>query len=198
MPTTIEEFDAVRVTEFGIKFKGDQDAQAFGCVGKIEGTSEVSRIIKKCEGVERKSKSKVTKMVLTLSAHVKLDTQRRIFGIKTAGLKPGVYKYGSDSLGEDFTLTALAIDEFEDEQKLIAFSNCANNSGFSLTIENGLEEVAELSLEFTAMIDDKQGIYYEAYLAELEEAGKEELISSWKKSFTPDLVLALPDVPDTP
>lgn len=195
MPTVIEEFDAVRVTEFGIRFKGDEEASVFGCVGKVEGTSEVSRIVKKCEGVEKKSKSKVTKMVITLSAHVRLDAQRRIFGIKTAGLKPGVYKYGSDSLGEDFALTALAIDEFEDEQKLIAFSNCSNNSGLTLTIENGLEEVAELSLEFTAMIDDKQGIYYEAYLAELEEATKAEFISNWKTKFTPELVLAIPDTP---
>lgn len=194
MPVTIEEFDAVRVTEFGIKFKDDTEAQLFGCVGKIEGTSEVKRIVKKCEGVERKSKSKVQKMILSLSAHVRLDTHRRIFGIKTAGLKAGVYKYGADSIGEDFLLTALAIDEFEDEQKLIAFSNCSNNAGLTLTIENGVEEVAELSLEFTAMIDDKQGIYYEAYLAELEATGKEAFITSWKTNFTPELVLAL----DTP
>ncbi|MER2190622.1 MAG: phage tail protein [Solibacillus sp.] len=194
MAVTIEEFDAVRVTEFGIKFKDDDAASLFGCVGKVEGTAEVSRIVKKCEGVEKKSKSKVRKMVITLSAHVRLDAHRRLLGIKTAGLKAGVYKYGADSVGEDFTLTAVAIDEFEDEQKLIAFSNCSNNTGLTITIENGLEEVAELSLEFTAMIDDKQGIYYEAYLAELEAAGKDDFISSWKTNFTPDLALAT----DTP
>ncbi|MED4699618.1 phage tail protein [Lysinibacillus capsici] len=191
-PKVIEEFDTVRITEFGIKFKNEETAQAFGCVGKLEGESEVTALIKKCEGVEKKRKSKVTKMIITLSAHVKLSAQRRIFGIKTDGLKPGVYKYGADSIGEDFTLTAVGVDEFEDEEKLIAFSNCSANTGLKLSIENGVEEVAEIELEFTALVDEKRGIYYEAYLSELADEEKDEFVSEWKTKFTPGLALAIP------
>ncbi|WP_431030054.1 phage tail protein [Lysinibacillus sp. LZ02] len=190
----IEEFDATRITNFAIKFKGDEQASSFGCVGKIEGSSESVAIVKKCEAVEKKRKSKVQKMVLTLSAHVKVATLRRIFGIKNNGLKPGVYRYGTDSIGEDFTLTATAIDEFEDEQKLIAFSNCANNTGFKITVENGVEEVAELELEYTALPDVSNGIYYEAYLAELDEVTKEQFVSDWHSNFTPELVKAIDEV----
>lgn len=201
MAKNIEEFDTVRITEFGIKFKNDTEAQSFGCVGTLGGESEITPIVKRCEGMEKKRKSKVSKMTITLSAHVKLAALRRIFGISADGLKPGVYKYGADSIGEDFAITALAIDEFEDEQKLIAFSNCANDTGFKINIENGAEEVAELELTFTALVDEKRGIYYEAYLSELDDEGKTEFIQAWKTNFTPELALAgvvPPTQPETP
>lgn len=198
-PRIIEEFDTTKITQFGIRFKGEATAETFGCVGKIEGTSESTAIIKKCEGVEKKRKSKVQKMVLTLTAHVKKSVIQRIYGVNSEGLKPGVYRYGTDSIGDDFTLTALCVDEFEDEHKLVAWANCANNTGFKITIENGLEEVAELEMEFTALPDDKNGIYYEAYLAELAEEGKDAFVTSWHEEFSPDLTLAIPTeaVPET-
>ncbi|MED3799814.1 phage tail protein [Lysinibacillus capsici] len=199
MPTTIEEFDTVRITEFAVKFKDEEKAQPFGCVGTIEGESEIVAIIKRCEGVEKKRKPKVSKMTITISAHVRLAAQRRIFGISADGLKPGVYKYGADSIGDTFVLTAVGIDEFEDEEKLIAFSNCSANTGLTLSIENGAEEVAEIELEFTALVDDKRGIYYETYISELADEGKEEFITNWKTNFTPELVLAIPaETPEAP
>lgn len=192
MSKIIEAFDLTRITEFGIKFKGEEQAQTLGCVGSLSGESEVVPLVKKCEGVEKKRKSKVTKMTITLSAHVNLAAHRRIFGISTAGLKPGVHKYGADSIGEEFTLTAVGIDDFEDEQKLIAFSSCSSNTGLTINIENGVEEVAELEFEFTALVDENRGIYYEAYLAELDDEGKDAFIQTWKTNFTPKLTLGVP------
>ncbi|PTY77352.1 phage tail protein [Heyndrickxia sporothermodurans] len=189
MPTTIEEFDAVRITNFNIKFKGEQTAQSFGCVGQLEGETEMITIVKKCEGVETKSKSKPQKMTLSLNAHVKVAPLRSIFGLSNEGLKPGVYSYGSNSKSKDFVLTADVIDEFEDLTKLIAFPNCTSSTGLTLSIENGADEVAELELEFTAMVDDNKNCYYEALLDELADTTVAE---TWRTNFTPDLVKEVP------
>ncbi|PTY79620.1 phage tail protein [Heyndrickxia sporothermodurans] len=189
MPTTIEEFDAIRITNFNIKFKGEQTAQSFGCVGQLEGETEMITIVKKCEGVETKSKSKPQKMTLTLNSHVKVAPLRSIFGLSNEGLKPGVYSYGSNSKSKDFVLTADVIDEFEDLTKLIAFPNCTSSTGLTLSIENGADEVAELELEFTAMVDDNKNCYYEALLDELADTTVAE---TWRTNFTPDLVKEVP------
>ncbi|GIN86977.1 hypothetical protein J6TS2_33630 [Heyndrickxia sporothermodurans] len=185
MQKTIEEFDSASITNFGIKFKGEEEAQSFGCVGQIEGETEMLTKIKKCEGLEVKSKSKPHKMTLKINAHVKVDPLRKIFGLSNEGLKPGVYAYGSDSKGTDFVLTADVVDDFEDLTKLIAFPNCSSSTGLTLSIENGADEVAELEMEFTAMIDDNKKCYYEALIEELED---EEVAENWRKNFSADLV----------
>lgn len=187
MPITIEEFDSVRITNLCIKFKSEQAAQSFGCVGQIEGETEMLTIVKKCEGVEVKSKSRPQKMTLKLNAHVKVEPLRKIFGLSNAGLKPGVYSYGSDSKGEDFVLTADVVDEFEDLTKLIAFPNCSTSTGLTLSIENGADEVAELEMEYTAMIDNNKKCYYEAFVEELED---ETIAEQWRSNFSADLVKA--------
>lgn len=188
----VEEFDSVRISNFAIKFKKDQVAQAFGCVGSIEGETEMLTIVKKCEGVETKSKSRPQKMTLTLNAHVRVDPLRRIFGLSNEGLKPGVYSYGSDSLGEDFALTADVIDDFEELTKLIAFPNCSSSTGLTLNIENGADEVAELELEYTAMVDSNRKCYYEAFVDEVSDT---TVINQWHTNFTPELVKATAPTP---
>lgn len=188
----VEEFDSVRISNFAIKFKKDQVAQAFGCVGSIEGETEMLTIVKRCEGVDTKSKSRPQKMTLTLNAHVRVDSLRRIFGLSNEGLKPGVYSYGSDSLGEDFALTADVIDEFEEITKLIAFPNCSISTGLTLNIENGADEVAELELEYTAMVDSNRKCYYEAFVDEVSDT---TVINQWHTNFTPELVKATAPTP---
>ncbi|MBC1904026.1 phage tail protein [Listeria innocua] len=192
MPTIIEDFDATRVTNVGTKFIGDATSIAFGCVGSIDGETELLELVKKCEGVETKKKTTPQKMNLTLSGHVKVDVLRDVFGLSNVGLKAGVYSYGADSLSKPFVLTADVLDEFESQTKLIAFSNCVAATGLKVTVENGADEVAEIELEFTAMIDDNRKCYYEAIVSELDEADKDEFIEQWHTNFTPDMVIDTP------
>ncbi|WP_367590228.1 hypothetical protein [Heyndrickxia ginsengihumi] len=127
-------------------------------------------------------------MTLKINAHVQVAPLRKIFGLSNEGLKPGIYSYGSDSIGEEFVLTADAIDDFEDVTKLIAFPNCSSSTGLTLSIENGADEVAELELEFTAMIDDNNKCYYEAFISELDDPS---LADQWRKNFSYDVVKAV-------
>ncbi|AFN39949.1 phage tail protein [Listeria monocytogenes] len=192
MATIIEEFDATRVTNVGTKFSEDATSIAFGCLGSIEGETELLELVKKCEGVETKKKTTPQKMSLTLNGHVKVPVLRDIFGLSNEGLKAGVYSYGADSLSKPFVLTADVLDEFEAQTKLIAFSNCVAATGLKITVENGADEVAEVELEFTAMIDDNRKCYYEAIISELDEADKDAFVKQWHTNFTPDMVIATP------
>ncbi|HFQ6441009.1 TPA: phage tail protein [Listeria monocytogenes] len=192
MATIIEEFDATRVTNVGTKFSEDATSIAFGCLGSIEGETELLELVKKCEGVETKKKTTPQKMSLTLNGHVKVPVLRDIFGLSNEGLKAGVYSYGADSLSKPFVLTADVLDEFEAQTKLIAFSNCVAATGLKITVENGADEVAEVELEFTAMIDDNRKCYYEAIISELDEADNDAFVKQWHTNFTPDMVIATP------
>lgn len=188
MSTVITEFDAVSIKNMSIQFKSggtQQPGEKFGCVGSISGETESKEIVKKCEGVEAKKITIPQKMNLTVSAHVPVKVIRSIFGIKNEGLKAGVYSYGADSIGDAFVLTGDVIDDFEDVTKLIAFANAVNTGGYSFSIENGQEEIAELEFSFTALVDENNKLYYEAFVSELTD---ETIADTWHTNFTADLV----------
>lgn len=192
--TEIKEFDAMRITNASVQFKKggtQQPGQKFGAIGTISGDTESKTITKIEEGVETKKKTIPQKMNLSISAHIPVAVAREYFGLSNEGLKPGVYAYGSDSLGNDFVLTADVIDDFEDVKKLIAFPNASNSGGYTLSIENGQEEVALLEMSVTALVDANKKFYYEAFVDELEDAS---IADTWHTNFTPGLVSTL----DTP
>ncbi|MBG9841777.1 MULTISPECIES: phage tail protein [Bacillus cereus group] len=186
--TVIEEFDSMSFTNVGIQFiEGgiQQPGTKFGCVGTIEGETEMLEKVKKCEGVEVKKMSKPIKMNMTLSGHLRVDVIRKVFGIKADGLKAGVWSYGTKSKGKAFVLTADVIDEFSDVKKMVAFSNCTSTTGFKFKVENGADELAETELEFTALKDSNDDFYYEALVDEVDDAQVKE---KWHTQFTPELV----------
>ncbi|MGN4823550.1 phage tail protein [Bacillus cereus group sp. MYBK12-2] len=188
MVKVIEEFDSVTIANASIQFKkkGVQEpGEKFGCVGTIEGEPENKETKKICGGVTLKKKSKTTELKITVSAHIPVKVARDYFGFDTTGLKKGVWAYGSDSKGYDFVFTADVVDEFEDLVKRIAFPNCSNSTGFKFAIANGEEELAMLELEFTALPDDLNHFYYEAFVDELEDA---TVAQKWHTQFNSALV----------
>ncbi|MFC0525776.1 phage tail protein [Pontibacillus salicampi] len=189
MATAVETFDAVSVKNTSIQFIDSdgtqQDGSPIGCVGTIGGETELKEIVKRCEGVEKKKKTKPIKMNLTLSAHVKQSVLRGIFGLSNQGMKPGIYKYSEDADAKDFILTADVIDEFEDVTKLIAFGNCTSATGLKFTVENGADELALMELEFTAYTDDKGNFMYEALIPELDD---DTIKDTWHTQFNTSLV----------
>jgi hypothetical protein len=193
MSVVVEQFDPVSIKNASVQFKeaGGTHAEGtkFGALGTISGETTMREIIKRTEGLEAGKKVKPEKMTLTLTARVKRDVLHDVYGISTDGLKPGVYSYGSDSVGKEFILTADEIDEFEDITKHIAFPNCSAASGVSFSIENGASEVAELSLTFEAYPDAHNKIKYDAYVPELDDTSISE---QWHSAFTRSLVETVP------
>jgi hypothetical protein len=193
MTTVVEQFDPVSIKNASVQFKqpGGTHAEGskFGAIGTISGETTMREIIKRTEGLEAGKKVKPEKMTLTLTARVKRDVIHDVYGISTEGLKPGVYSYGTNSVGKEFILTADEIDEFEDITKHLAFPNCTATSGLSFSIENGASEVAELSLTFEAYPDTFGQIKYDAYVPELADTSISE---QWHTAFTRTLIEEVP------
>lgn len=190
--TKVIDFDAVAIKNASIQFikAGVATPGArFGCLGSVEGETEIKELIKMCEGIEAKKKVVPLKMTLSVSAHIDVEVARNLFGLKNEGLKPGIYSYGTDSKGLNFIFTADVIDEFEDVVKLIAFPNASNNSGLQIKVENGQDEVALLEMEFTVLADVNNKFYYEAFVGELTDS---TIATKWHTAFTPELVKAVP------
>ncbi|QWH10354.1 phage tail protein [Bacillus mycoides] len=162
MPTTtIDVFDAVEIKNASVLFKGDTVTSPFGCIGKLDAETEIKSIAKLCGGVPKKKKSKPTQVKVKISGHMELKVARKIFGLKNEGLIDGVYSYGIESVGEDFSFVAEEYDTFEDNNRLIAFPNCSAATGFVKSIENGADELAEFEVEITALPDTYGEFYYE-------------------------------------
>jgi hypothetical protein len=193
MAVVVETFDPVTITNASIQIIGSDGVKAegtkFGALGSLGGETTLRELIKREEGIEVAKRTKPEKMDLNVSAHVKLQVVRDIFGIKSEDLKPGVYSYGTDSKGKRFTFTADIVDEFEDETKLIAFPNCTTATGFTFTIENGTDEVAEMEVTLSAYPDDFKQIYYEAIVSSLDDP---TIAEQWHTKFDRTLVEAVP------
>jgi hypothetical protein len=182
--TIIETFYPVDIANVAVKFKDDAIAKSFGCTGTLSGETEMRVVSAKCGGVTLEEKSKPVRMTGTISAFVKVDVYRRIFGIKNKGLKPGVYSYGTKSLGEEFTLTADIVDDFKDVTKVIAFPKANSSVGLTFTIDTSSDEVAQLEISFTELPDEAGEFYYEGFVDEMTK----DLADQWRKNFSYDLV----------
>lgn len=180
MASPILQFDATAITTIGFLFAGETTAVASDCNGSIAVETEVQTIEKKCGQTVVASKSKPTKMTVTVNAKVPVEVFRRVNGIKPMDeLKEGVYAYGANG-GERFTLTVELLDDFTDETKLIAFPMVALSNGLAFEIENGADEVADLEIETTAYQDDRGQWYYEAFPTEATTVDPVE----WLTNFT--------------
>jgi hypothetical protein len=118
-----------------------------------------------------------------------LQVLRDFFGFSNTDLKPGIYSYGTDSKAKRFTLTADAIDEFEDVTKLMAFPDCVSATGFTFNIENGADEVALMEISLEAYPDEFKKILYDAMISELEDP---TIADTWHTQFDRTLVEVVP------
>lgn len=190
----VKEFDPTDIKEASIQFIGPsgvpEAGKPFGCVGSIEGEGEVYTMEKKCGQRTLKSKTKTSKLNMKLSGHIPLDVAREFFGLTNEQLKPGIWAAGTFTKGKDFILTVTATDEFEDNEKLMAFPNSSNTAGFKIQpVEAGVEEVAMLEIEFVALPDELNYFYYESIVAELDDP---TVATKWHTAFNKELVQVVP------
>ncbi|MDT2743943.1 phage tail protein [Enterococcus asini] len=183
----VNTFDNVSIKKVAFNFKGAEAGLSTDCNGQLAGETEMQTIVKKCGSTEVKSKSKPIAMTVTITAHIPVEVYRRFYGVaQDERIKPGIYSYGPDSIGEDFALSAEIVDDFEENEKLLGFLNCTSNTGLTFTIENGADEVAALEMETKVMVDEFNKFYHEAIVAELEE----DLTDQWMSNLSADVIKA--------
>lgn len=178
-------FSEAEVRKIGIKIGEAEKADINECVGTWEEELEVKTVTKKCRGVVSKSRTKGTgNGTIKASMHMAQDLFAEMYGMKQEGLKDGVIAYGTKSLHPVFCVTALVLDE-DDNEKLKAYPNCTIQTALTRKVENGAEEIAEIELELAITPDEEGNGMYEAVVTDLTD---EELKTKWLESFTPELV----------
>lgn len=182
--TVFDEFDNCEIKNASIKFNSAEAAIKFGCLGKIDVSSNITTVSKKCEGRVVKKKTRVTDLVVSLTSHVNKTVDKDLVGMKNDGLKEGIYAYGENSFCEKFTFCA-EIEDMDGNKKLVAFPNCSNAKGLTLTVDNDATEIALKELEFSAMMDNYGKFYYEAEQKDLVDENVKE---KWLTDFNYDLV----------
>ena len=181
---TITQFSEFEVKDSYVKFKDETAAEKLGCVGKLGETLNAKTITKKCEGVVVKSVTKgdgTGELAFTL--HMRESVFAKMFGMVSEGLKAGVRAYGQDSRHKEFCFTCKALDE-DGNVKYKAYPRCCITTGISRSIENGVEEVAEIEVTAAIMPDEKGNGMYEALEDDFADATDE----TWLKGFNTDLV----------
>lgn len=181
----LNNFETYRITKGQYIPKEGGTAIAIPCIGKLTAEPDVSEITKKCEGVVSDSIPKINFLTVTISGHFALKHLRELFGLSIEGLKTGVYKLNKVVKSKAGTYTFEVWNMHETEKMLIAFPNMAYIGGFALNIENGVEEIAEVELEFKAMVDKEGNFYYEGLESEITEP---QVKTDWGTKFTPTLV----------
>lgn len=178
-------FSEAEVRKIGIKIGEAAKADINECVGTWEEELEVKTVVKKCRGVVSKSRTKGTgNGTIKASMHMAQDLFAEMYGMKQEGLKDGVIAYGTKSLHPVFCVTALVLDE-DDNEKLKAYPNCTIQTALTRKVENGAEEIAEIELELAITPDEEGNGMYEAVVTDLKD---EDLKTKWLESFTPELV----------
>ena len=177
------DFDDYKIIEGTIAID-DAVATSFGCIGTLEGTSEIETVEKKCEGAVVKTIKKVTKVDVTLTGHPYTAVLRNVAGMTNEGLKEGVYGYGANVKSKKIVFTA-KVEDMEGNIKYIAFPNMDDVKGLTIKVDNDVTEIEMKDFEFSALKDENNMFYYEALEKDLTD---EEVKSKWLTNFTPDLV----------
>lgn len=187
-------FDECRITEAHLKQYdrttgklAEAPADKMGCTGKLDLSSEYKTIVKNCEGVQTNSVKKLTKISGTMTLHMPLKIARLIFGLSKEGLAEGVYGLSDTTNSPDIQITAKIIDLFTEEEKYICIPKASITSGFTKSIDNTVEEIAEVEVTFDGAKDENNEFYYEAIASEID---KEQIGDKWLTQFTPELVKA--------
>lgn len=164
----------------------DEISTSFGCIGTLEGTSDISAVEKKCEGSVIKTVKKVNKVDVALTGHPYTAVLRSVAGMTNEGLKEGIYGYGANIKAKKIVLTA-KIEDMEGNIKYIAFPNMDDVKGLTISVNNDVTEIEMKNFEFSALKDANKMFYYEALEKDLKD---EDIKSKWLTNFTPELVKA--------
>ena len=177
------DFEDYKIIEGTITIN-DELATSFGCIGTLDGSSDIATVEKRCEGAVVKTVKKVNKVDVTLTGHPYTAVLRNVAGMTNEGLKEGVYGYAANIKAKKIVFTA-KVEDMEGNIKYIAFPNMDDVSGLTISINNDVTEIEMKNFEFSALKDENGMFYYEALEDEITD---EQVKTKWLTAFTPELV----------
>lgn len=185
-----EQFDHFEITNGHFRPKGDGlllESMPIGCTGSVEIETETRTVSKKCEGKVAKEVTVIEKLTGTFTGHLTIDMAKEVFGLTGEGLKSGIVGYGRTSFGGSGSATWDVYDIGREHRKLIAIPNMSWTGGLKRVFTNGEDEIAEVEIEFSGLIDENGYFYYEMIV---DETSDKETVDAWNKQFTTELVQA--------
>ncbi len=185
---TTSVFSKYEVRKMGVKINAASETfKNADCVGKIDEELDVVVVSKKCRGVEVKKRPRGAGTgTLTVSLHMPYDIYCKMFDMERDDLKHGVQGYGTNNFHKEFALTMDVYNE-DNEQLLLAYPRCIVAVAPNTSIENGVEEVAEIEMEIAIMPDDNGYCRYECMPDDLETTDA-NIAATWLTNFSPALV----------
>ncbi|MGX7108350.1 hypothetical protein [Facklamia miroungae] len=185
-----EQFDHFEITN-GMFRKASEGlllaAMPIGCTGSVSIEPETRPIIKRCEGKVVKEVTIIEKLTGTFTGHLTLAMAEVVFGLSGDGLKEGVKGYGRNSYGGSGSATWDVYDIARENRKLIALPNMSWTGGLKRVFTNGEDEIAEVEIDFSALMDKNGYCYYEMIV---ESTSDQAIVNAWNAQFSEDLVKA--------
>lgn len=179
------DFTEVEIKKLGIRIGVATKADVLDCVGKLEEEMECKTRTKSCGSKTLKTRTKGTgNGTLKISAYAPQDMLADLYGMIRAELKDGVIAYGSNSLHAVACVTALILDE-DDNEKFKAYPNCTIQTALSRSVDNDSEDIAMLELEIAVMPDEHGEGLYEAVVDDLKD---DTVKQKWMEEFSRELV----------
>lgn len=183
--SSTEPYSYFECDQFAMKVDGDETYTRDDCVGALEVERETKTVTKKCRGVIKKRKTKVTgNGTVTVKLHIKLDLYRKLHAMTNEGMQPGVYAYNNTKSMPEASITARVLDE-DDNIMYLAYPRTKIEEIGKLSIENGNEEVAECEMKLSYMPDDYNQGEYQALEAEL--TGDVLNADNWMTEFSSEI-----------
>lgn len=180
-----EIFSEYDVEKWGIQFEEEGEAVVMDTLGTAEETMEVRTVTKQKRNMPWKTRTKATGSgEVKVTAHVREDVLKNMFGMYVEGYRDGVTVYGSNSTHKQFCMTELVTDE-DGNRKLKAYPNCTVKEGLSRKVETNAEEIAEIEMTISVDPDEDGNGLYEIIVTDATEEG---IVDLWLRDFNTDLV----------
>ena len=162
MPNT--SFDPIKITA-GKFTPVSGTVMDLGCTGALSGTTVMKTITKVCEGVPVKEKSIPQYMELVFRGHLYVETYRKLFCFKADETILTKHAYGTHSRNASGAFAWESENMEGDFIKTMSFANASVTNGYAFSIENGVEEIAEVEFSIKAMADANGDFFTEDIVA---------------------------------
>lgn len=179
-----EVYSEFEVFEQKIKVDKTENFRNVDCISSCKVTKTLKKRIKKCRGVEVKSKPRVIGVAIEMSVHMPRDIYNDINGLNSSLLKDKVNGTGLRNEFKTFAITQEVLNE-DDISMFKAYPKCILDEAVEENIDNTADEVTEITCKIKAYPDENGFFEYQALKTDLDEQSQKD----WMTKFTPSMAI---------